>query len=267
MFATPETGLIGVGILFVLLVWGVPIGAALGVVGIGGLALVLGSEPALIKSGVVVIETLTRYELGTLPLFLLMAQLFFSAGWSNMLPDIVDKSIEFLRAFKPKLSHLAMLFDAGNPGKALEVKLLTQTAARLGLTLRAKGLRSAADVDAAFTQITLERTDALIVLVDGITRGHTRQIVDFAAKQRLPAIYQIREFVDAGGLMSYGLNVRKQFERTAEYMHRIFQGVKPSELPVEQPTRFELVINGKAAKALGLAIPYELVLRAEQVIE
>ena len=188
-------------------------------------------------------------------------------GWTNMLTDTHGKLIEFLRVLKPKLSHLALLFDADNPGKALEVKLLTQTAARLGLTLRAKGVRSTADVDAAFAQITRERTDGLIVLVDSMTRGHRQAIIDFAAKQRLPAIYQVREFVDGGGLMSYGMNVRKQFERTAEYMHRIFQGKQPAELPVEQPTRFELVINGKTAKALGIKIPHELLLRAEEMIE
>ncbi len=188
-------------------------------------------------------------------------------GWSNMLTDTHGKLIEFLRAVRPKLSHVALLSDARNPGKALEVALLRQTAAKVGLRLSAKGLNSAADFEPALAQITRERPDGLIVLVDSLTRGHTRQIVDFAVKQRLPAIYQVREFVDAGGLMSYGLNIRRQFERTAEYMHRIFQGKQPSDLPVEQPTRIELVINGKTAKALGIAIPQELLLRAEEVIE
>ena len=188
-------------------------------------------------------------------------------GWSNMLTDTHGKLIEFLRAVRPKLAHVALLSDARNPGKVLEVALLRQTAAKLGLRLSAKNLNGAADVEPALAQIARERPDGLIVLVDSLTRGHTRQIVDFAAKQRLPAIYQVREFVDAGGLMSYGLNIRRQFERTAEYMHRIFQGKQPSDLPVEQPTRIELVINGKTAKALGIAIPQELLLRAEEVIE
>ena len=188
-------------------------------------------------------------------------------GWSNMLTDTHEKLIEFLRAVRPKLTHLALLFDVRNPGKVLESTLLKQTASRVGLRLSVKGLNSAADVEPALAQITRERPDGLIVLVDSLTRGHARRIVDFAAKQRLPAIYQVREFVDAGGLMSYGLNIRRQFERTAEYMHRIFQGRKPSDLPVEQPTRIELVINRKAATALGIAIPRDLLLRAEEVIE
>lgn len=160
-----------------------------------------------------------------------------------------------------------MLFDAGNPGKALEVKLLTQTAARLGLTLRSKGLRSAADVEAAFARITRERTEAMIVLAVNIKRGHIQPITAFAAKHRLPAIYQVHELVDAGGLMSYGLDVRNQYERSAECKHRIFQAKKPAEPPVEQPARFELLINRKAATALRIAIPQELLPRALEVIE
>ena len=188
-------------------------------------------------------------------------------GWSNMLPDTSEKLLEYLGAMKPKMARVAVMSDPGNPGKVLEVAKLQQAATRLGLTLRAKELRNAADIDTAFNQIARERTDALIILVDGVTTTHRQRIVDLVAKQRLPAIYQVREFVEAGGLMSFGLNISRQQERTAEYMHRIFKGAKPADLPVEQPTRVELVINGKMVRALGLKIPQALLISAEEVIE
>ena len=104
-------------------------------------------------------------------------------------------------------------------------------------------------------------------LVDGVTATNRQRIVELTAKQRLPAIYEIREFVDGGGLMSYGMNMNRQYERTADFMHRIFKGAKPADLPVEQPTKFELVINRRTAKALGLAIPPSLLQRADEVIQ
>ena len=188
-------------------------------------------------------------------------------GWSNMLPDTSEKLLEYLGAMKPKMARVAVLSDPGNPGKVLEIAKLRQAAARLGLTLRPKELRNAADIDTAFSEIAGERTDALIVLVDGVTTTHRQRIVESVAKQRLPAIYQVREFVEAGGLMSFGLNIVRMQERTAEYMHRIFKGAKPADLPVEQPTRVELVINGKTVRALGLKIPQALLISAEEVIE
>ena len=191
-------------------------------------------------------------------------------GWSNMLPDTSEKLLEYLGAMKPGMARVAVLTNPGNPGnpgKVLEVAKLRQAAARLGLTLRPKELRDAADIDTAFTEIAGERTDALIILVDGVTLTNRQRIVDLAAKQRLPAIYQVREFVEAGGLMSFGLNISRQQERTAEYMHRIFKGAKPADLPVEQPTRVELVISGKVARALGLKISQALLISAEEVID
>jgi putative ABC transport system substrate-binding protein len=188
-------------------------------------------------------------------------------GWSNMLPDSSEKLLEFLRTIKPRMAQLVVLSDPGNPGKVLEVTRLRAAVERLGLTLRPKDVRNGADVDSAFVQMARERPDALIVLVDGVTTTHRQRIVDLAARHRLPAIYQVREFVEAGGLMSYGLNIGRQQERTAEYMHRIFKGAKPSDLPVEQPTRIELVINRKAVAALGVTVAPELLLRADEVIE
>ena len=188
-------------------------------------------------------------------------------GWTNMLPDTSEKMIELLKGMAPKMARLAVLSDPGNPGKVLEVARLKQAADKLGLTLRSKELRTAADVDNAFAQMPPERTDAVIVLVDAVSLTHRQRVVDLAARHRLPAIYQVREFVDAGGLMSFGLNFERLQERTAEYMHRIFQGKKPVDLPVEQPTHVELVISRRTATTLGIAIPRDLLLRAEEVIE
>ena len=188
-------------------------------------------------------------------------------GWTNMLPDTSEKMVELLKGVAPKMARLAVLSDPGNPGKVLEVARLKQAADKLGLTLRSKEARTAADIDNAFAQMPGERTDAVIVLVDAVSLTHRQRVVDLAARHRLPAIYQVREFVDAGGLMSFGLNIERLEQRTAEYMHRIFQGKKPMELPVEQPTHVELVINRRTATTLGIAIPRDLLLRAEEVIE
>jgi putative ABC transport system substrate-binding protein len=188
-------------------------------------------------------------------------------GWTNMFSDTSVKLLELLRAMVPKASRVAVISDPDNSGKALEVTALQQAARGQGLTLQSNGLRSAADVDNALAQMSRERIEALIVLADGVTSTHGPRIVDLAAKQRLPAIYEIREFVDRGGLMSYGLNINHQYERTAEYIHRIFKGARPADLPVEQPTRIELVINSKTAKLLGLTIPQSLLISADKLIE
>ncbi len=124
-----------------------------------------------------------------------------------------------------------------------------------------------AALDAAFSAIGRTHPDALITLVDAVTFSQRQRIVEFAATHRVPAIYQVREFTDAGGLMSYGLNFLGMFRRTAIYVDRVLRGAKPADLPVEQPTMFELVINLKTAKALGLTIPQSVLGRADEVIQ
>jgi len=124
-----------------------------------------------------------------------------------------------------------------------------------------------ATLDAAFSAIGRTHSAALITLVDAVTFSQRQRIVEFAAKHRVPAIYQVREFIDAGGLMSYGLNMLGMYRRTAIYVDRVLKGAKPADLPVEQPTMFELVINLKTAKALGLTIPQSLLGRADEVIQ
>ena len=144
----------------------------------------------------------------------------------------------------------------------------TQVAApAVGLSVRSVEVRDVQELDAAFEAIVREHPEALVLLVDPFTRSQRSRIVEFAAAQRLPAIYEASEFVEAGGLISYGPNIPDQFRRAATYVDRILKGAKPADLPIEQPTTFELAINIKAAKALGLKIPESILLRADKIVE
>lgn len=187
-------------------------------------------------------------------------------GWSNLLPETSRKLLELLKEVEPKASRLAVLFDPSNHGKVVEVKVLQDMARGARVSLRLVEARNAEGLKAAFASLAAERPDGLIVLQDTVTGKHRKEIVDFAAKMHLPAIYQVKEFPDAGGLLSYGLNMPEQFRRTAFYVDKILHGARPSDLPVEQPTKFELVVNMKTAKALGLSIPQSILLRADRVI-
>lgn len=188
-------------------------------------------------------------------------------GWSNFLPETSRKLLELLKEVAPKVSRLAVLFDPSNHGKVVEVKVLQDMAHSARVSLRLVEARNAEGLKAAFASLATERPDGLIVLQDTVTGKHRKEIVEFAAKMRLPAIYQVKEFPDAGGLLSYGLNMPAQFRRTAFYVDRILRGARPSDLPVERPTKFELVVNMKTAKALGLSIPQSILLRADRVIQ
>src|SRR4030095_16303880 len=167
----------------------------------------------------------------------------------------------------PKLSRVAVLWS---PSTASYRKVLgeTQTAAHaLGLQLRAVEVRDPTDFDSAFSAIARERAGALVVLPDLRFRDQQRRILDLAAKSRLPAIYWSRDLVEAGGLMAYGANFPDVFRQAATFVDKILKGAKPADLPVEQPAKFELVINLKTAKAMGLTIPQTLLGRADQIIE
>jgi len=188
-------------------------------------------------------------------------------GWSNILPEMSGKLLELLKEAMPGASRIAVLYDPANPGKALELKELRAAARVLGVTLQSLEVPSPKELEAAFSAMTRRRPDALITFVDAVTLPHRQRIVEFAAKSRLPAIYQVREFVEAGGLMSYGLSVERQMRRAAYFVDKLLRGAKPADLPVEQPTKFELVINLKTAKALGLTIPQSILIRADEVIQ
>jgi putative ABC transport system substrate-binding protein len=180
---------------------------------------------------------------------------------------ISGKQLELLKEAFPRVSHVAVLANPANPPTA---GLLTETelAARpLGLRLRVVQVRELKEFDDAFAMMKNERVPALLVLADPLVNDNRARIVAFAATNRLPAIYPYRTFVDAGGLMSYGVDPSDLSRRAATYVDRILKGAKPAELPIEQPTKFELIINLKTAKALGLTIPPSLLLRADQVIK
>jgi putative tryptophan/tyrosine transport system substrate-binding protein len=188
-------------------------------------------------------------------------------GLSLMHPELSAKRVALLKEVVPKLSRVAVLWS---PSTASYRKVLgeTQTAARaLGLQLRAVEVRGPTDFDSAFSAIVRERTGALVVLPDALFRDHQRRILDLAAKSRLPAMYWSRDLVESGGLMAYGANFPDVFRQAASFVHKILKGAKPAELPIEQPAKFELVINLKTAKALGLTIPPSVLGRADQIIE
>jgi putative ABC transport system substrate-binding protein len=189
-------------------------------------------------------------------------------GTSSMTAEVVGKSLELLKEAVPKISRVAVLWNPDNA--VFQAQMLRETevaAALLGVQLQTFGVRGPGELDRAFAAITRERVDALLVLADPILALHQAQIVDFAQKSRLPAMYGIKDYAAAGGLMTYAASMGDQFRRAATYVDKILKGAKPADLPVEQPTKFEFVINLKTAKALGLTIPLPLLGRADEVIE
>jgi putative ABC transport system substrate-binding protein len=191
-------------------------------------------------------------------------------GLSNLAPELVGKCLEQLTQAVPGVTRVAVLWQPGGLGERTERDLLkgAEVATRaLGVRLQVVEARGPADFDRAFSDMTRARADALTVLTSTMFNNERRRLVDLAAKNRLPAVYPWREFVDAGGLMSYGPNLADLFRRAATYVDKILKGAKPADLPVEQPTKFELVINLKTAKALGLTIPQSVLGRADEVIQ
>ena len=191
-------------------------------------------------------------------------------GLSVLAPELVGKCLEQLKQAVPEVSRVAVLWQPGGAGERTEKDMLkaAEVAARaLGVRLQFVEARGPADFDRAFSDMTRARAGALTVLSTPMFVSERRRLVDLAAKNRLPAVYPWREFVDAGGLMSYGPNLADMFRRAATYVDKILKGAKPADLPVEQPTKFELVINLKTAKALGLTIPASVLARADEVIQ
>jgi putative ABC transport system substrate-binding protein len=188
-------------------------------------------------------------------------------GLSDFTAGVVAKRLELLKEVVPKVSHVAVLLNPANPTNPLQLKLTQTAAPRLGVTLLSLEAKGPEDIDRAFTAMRKERAGALLVMGDPMLGTHRRRIVELAAKSRLPAIYASRPQVDAGGLISYGTNFADLYRRAATYVDKILKGTKPADLPVEQPMRFELVINLKTAKTLGLPIPPSVLLRADHVIQ
>jgi ABC-type uncharacterized transport system substrate-binding protein len=188
-------------------------------------------------------------------------------GLSFLHPAVVGKQIELLKEVVPKVKRVAAFTNPGNPTRALMLTEAESAARSLGLWLQVFDARGPGEFDALFSTLRKKHTDALLVLVDPMLFGQRKRLADLTAKDRLPAISGLREFADAGILMTYGASLSDLFRRAATFVDKILKGATPGDLPVEQPTKFELVVNLKTAKALGLTIPQSVLLRADEVIE
>jgi putative ABC transport system substrate-binding protein len=188
-------------------------------------------------------------------------------GLTRMTRDLDGKRLELLKEIVPKLSRVAILLNPANPISALGWKEALAPAEELHLKIEPVEVRAAEQFDAAFAAVARQRPDALYIIADRFLLAHRAQVVDFAARRGIPAMYPYREFVDAGGFISYAPSSPDMFRRPAVYVDKILKGAKPADLPIEQPTKFELVINLKTAKALGLTIPQSVLIRADEVIQ
>ncbi len=188
-------------------------------------------------------------------------------GLSTLRTDTSPKLLEMLRSVAPSLSRVAVLVNPANTSQPILVKGVQSAAQSMSLTILPVEVRTAPDIESAFSAISQGKAGAVIVVRDGVFLEQRRQIAELAVKNRLLTVSDNREYVDAGALMSYGPSLADQLRRAASYVDKILKGAKPGDLPVEQPTKLELVINLKTAKALGLTIPQSLLLRADEVIQ
>jgi putative ABC transport system substrate-binding protein len=189
-------------------------------------------------------------------------------GFTSLATELGGKRLELLKEAVPKMVRVAILYSPTTPSNILEVKELLPTAARaFRLTIQPREVRVPNGFEQVFTALNKDLPDGLYVLPGPLMRANRKRIVGFALKSQLPTVHNSRLYVDAGGLMSYGADVAHSYQRVAYYVDRILKGTKPSDLPVEQPTKFELVINLKTAKQIGVTIPQSLLYRADRVIK
>ena len=188
-------------------------------------------------------------------------------GLSLVAPELAAKRLDLLKQAVPGLSHVTVLWNASNEGMLPRFRETELAAHSLGLTLRSAIVNGVDDFEPVFAALTKDRAEPLVVLADTVTVANRQRTVDFAARNRVPAIYESRAFVEAGGLMSYGVDMVAHSRRAADYVAKIFKGARPGDMPIEEPTKFEMVVNLKAARALGLTLPPALLVRADQVIE
>ena len=181
--------------------------------------------------------------------------------------ELTSKRLQLLKEAFPRLSRVAVLWNPDNPGNALVLKEVETAAHALGLSWKGFAVQRPDKLVGAFEAVVGAQCNGILAIEDSVLFSHLSRIVESAARSRLPAMYAFRQFADAGGLMSYGPNTPDSFRRAAVYVDKILKGAKPGDLPIEQPTKFELVINLKTAKALGLTIPQSLLIRADQIIE
>ena len=188
-------------------------------------------------------------------------------GLSSINAELVGKRLGLLKEAIPGLARIAVVLNLSNPTLVTQRKQIEVAARSLGFQPQFLDVRKPEDLGRAFDTAVKQRADAVHVGLDFLAQSNLGRIVDLAAKHRLPTIYSTRDFVDAGGLMAYGVSRLEMYRRAATYVDKIFKGAKPGDLPIEQPTKFEFVINLKTAKALGLTIPQSLLLRADEVIK
>jgi putative tryptophan/tyrosine transport system substrate-binding protein len=188
-------------------------------------------------------------------------------GLSTLAPEISGKQLELLKEIVPRLSRVAVLGTSTQPGYAQVLKETELAAGALRVKLQYLDVLAPKDIETAFRAATKGRADAVLALQSAVLLPQRKQLADLAVKSRLPATYQASEYVEAGGLMTYSVNVTHLFRRAATYVDKILKGTKPADLPVEQPTKFEFVINLKAAKQIGLTIPPNVLARADKVIK
>jgi putative ABC transport system substrate-binding protein len=187
-------------------------------------------------------------------------------GMSSLLPEMDAKLLALLKETVPRATRVAVLWNPNSHGGVLGFKEMQAAAPGLKVTLLSIEVRRPDELEAAYAAITAQKADGLLVITDPITFGNRGQIIEFAAKHRLPAMYEVREFVNDGGLMSYGPSLVAMIRRVPFLLDKILKGAKPADIPVEQPTQFEMVVNEKTAKTIGLTIPPPVLVRADAVI-
>ncbi len=188
-------------------------------------------------------------------------------GITDQAIELIPKRLELLKEMVPKASRMAVLWNSADRAMTVRYKQVETAARALGVKVQPLAVREAGDFDGAFAAISRERPDALFIISDPLIRLNRRRVLDFAATKRLPAMYEVNVYVSDGGLMSYGPSLSDMWPRAASYVDKILKGAKPSDLPVEQPTRYYLVINLRTAKALGITIPQSVLVRADEVIQ
>jgi putative ABC transport system substrate-binding protein len=188
-------------------------------------------------------------------------------GLATLAPELSGKQLELLKEIDPKLTRVAVFGTSTRPGNAQALREIELAAGAFGVKLQYLDVLDPKDIETAFREASKGRTQAVLMLASPIFNSHRKQLVDLAVKSRLPAIYDRAEFVEDGGLMTYGASQNDLYRRAATYVDKILKGAKPADLPVEQPTKFELIINLKTAKQIGLTIPPNVLARADRVIK
>jgi putative tryptophan/tyrosine transport system substrate-binding protein len=190
-----------------------------------------------------------------------------ATGLTCISSDIASKRLQLLKDLLPALAKVAVLYNGAEPGKASEYRQMEPAAAALGLTLRAYPVRTADEMGPAFAAMAADGMQAVAILTDALMVVNEKRLAELAIERKLPSVFGFREYADQGGLMTYGTNLRDTFKRAASYVDKILRGADPASLPVEQPTKFQLVINQRAARALGLTVPPSVLAVADDVLE